>query len=135
MDREKQQLKVTIEDSPCFCPMRENGTLVIPVLGPGFRPTLLPMTHKAYEEICVEREEGVERSEGVERAERESADFIEKNVRDGNYHRCVCGAILEKNAGCNYVKCRCGQEWCWVTKLPKGSGRGHCPFGGPHNCH
>ncbi|MFA5091137.1 MAG: hypothetical protein WC483_00615 [Candidatus Paceibacterota bacterium] len=69
-------------------------------------------------------------------ADEASEAFIVKGKKRGDLHECMCGAIMQKDGGCNYVKCPvCQREWCWVTKLLKGSGPGMCPFGGKHNCH
>lgn len=36
------------------------------------------------------------------------------------YKYCAsCGLLLEKDGGCNYVKCFCGCEMCWNCGLIK----------------
>jgi hypothetical protein len=71
-----------------------------------------------------------------EKEELASAELISASLARGDYHLCTCDSLIQKDGGCNWVKCaRCGREWCWVTKLPKGEGEGHCPYHGKHNCH
>ncbi len=31
---------------------------------------------------------------------------------------CKCGVLTEHVAGCSHMRCRCGQEWCWLCERP-----------------
>ena len=31
-----------------------------------------------------------------------------------------CGQITEKIGGCNFIRCRCGGNWCWICRQLKG---------------
>ena len=38
----------------------------------------------------------------------------------GEVRECVCGALLQKDGGCNYLQCRsCAIEWCWMCRRIK----------------
>ena len=39
-------------------------------------------------------------------------EFFEQNLR---YRQCRrCKFIIEKSAGCNHMRCRCGYQFCYV---------------------
>ncbi|KAL2620015.1 hypothetical protein R1flu_000220 [Riccia fluitans] len=35
-------------------------------------------------------------------------------AKDNNWQRCACGHLVERNQGCNHMKCRCGKEFCYI---------------------
>jgi len=51
----------------------------------------------------------------------ESLDnFIVEGLLNGTIKRCPgCGILTEKISGCNYLKCICGIEWCWLCNSIK----------------
>ena len=51
-----------------------------------------------------------------------------------NYHlkNCPsCGALTEKNFGCNHMKCNCGTHWCWFCRKAFKSENEHYGVNGP----
>lgn len=41
-------------------------------------------------------------------------------MRTGQVRMCECGALIDKDGGCNNVKCTiCGTEWCWACGFIK----------------
>lgn len=42
-----------------------------------------------------------------------------------------CGALTEKNLGCNHMKCNCGCNWCWFCKKEFQSEYEHFGVNGP----
>lgn len=61
------------------------------------------------ERVALERE--------LEDIESELAIVI--GLANGSLLRCACGRNIEKDGGCNYVKCLCGVEWCWECRKEK----------------
>ena len=60
--------------------------------------------------------------------------YIYDGLINQTIKECSCGALIEKNDGCNYLQCSfCHQEWCWVCWRIKGTLG--CPFGSSHNSH
>lgn len=58
--------------------------------------------------------------------EKESEDFISKQIETGVYKLCpFCGIPTDKIDGCNYVTCFCKKgknnksEWCFKCSKPK----------------
>ena len=65
-----------------------------------------------------------------------TAVFINEKLKEGTYKYCLeCKRLVEKDGGCNYVKCcKCGCEMCWVCYKIKGPSG--CVFGNAeHNSH
>jgi len=57
----------------------------------------------------------------------ESDKAFEKFVKVSKFKQCgKCKFWVEKKEGCNYIKCRCGQEFCYACGGP----RGVCKCGG-----
>jgi len=47
-----------------------------------------------------------------------------------------CSTTVDKDNGCNYVKCNCGNEFCWICGLSKGNEEGKCKWNNiEHNSH
>jgi hypothetical protein len=58
-----------------------------------------------------------------------SGDEIQfrKLVKKGIMRRCACGNYIEKNGGCDYVKCpACGTGFCWQCHQILGAGQPNC---------
>eukprot|EP01122_Echinamoeba_exundans_P001993 TRINITY_DN11960_c0_g1_i1.p1 TRINITY_DN11960_c0_g1~~TRINITY_DN11960_c0_g1_i1.p1 ORF type:complete len:365 (+),score=14.94 TRINITY_DN11960_c0_g1_i1:200-1294(+) len=50
-----------------------------------------------------------------------------KLVKKGIMRRCACGNYIEKNGGCDYVKCpACGTGFCWQCHQILGAGQPNC---------
>ena len=44
-------------------------------------------------------------------------DGLDSYRKEHHLKRCPkCGALTEKNYGCNHMKCNCGCNWCWFCK-------------------
>lgn len=67
-------------------------------------------------------------------ADANSADFqFRKLVKKGIMRRCACGNYIEKNGGCNYVKCpACGTGFCWTCHQLLGAGKPNCKHTSGH---
>ena len=70
----------------------------------------------------------------------ESNALILKEESAGIIQHCTCGALMQKIDGCNWVKCHCSIEWCWVCRKKKGrvesfpegvNTESICPYGSP----
>ncbi|KAL3679437.1 hypothetical protein R1sor_022393 [Riccia sorocarpa] len=35
-------------------------------------------------------------------------------AKDNNWQWCACGHLVERNQGCNHMRCRCGKEFCYI---------------------
>lgn len=57
--------------------------------------------------------------------EKSNIALLEKEIHEGRVKRCFnasCVYLVEKDGGCNYVKCKCGCEMCWICNQIKYSG-------------
>lgn len=69
----------------------------------------------------------------------ESEKLIKEKLSLGEYKYCLggCGVIIQKDGGCNWIKCSiCSTEQCWhCNKAKKGNYpnviSGYCSYGNP----
>lgn len=70
----------------------------------------------------------------------ESLALLKIEESAGIIQHCTCGTIMQKIAGCNWVKCHCAVEWCWVCRKkkshyepgqPLAPTETACPYGSP----
>jgi RanBP-type and C3HC4-type zinc finger-containing protein 1 len=69
----------------------------------------------------------------------ETQKLIDEKISLGEYMLCLgeCGAIIQKDGGCNWIKCIiCKTELCWQCRLIKKGNYpnvnvGFCPYGNP----
>ena len=58
--------------------------------------------------------------------------LLKSELANGTVRTCLCGALIQKDGGCEYVRCPvCAQEWCWRCGLRKWT---ECNDGS-HNSH
>lgn len=50
----------------------------------------------------------------IEAEEKTSEQLLSSMIQANTVKTCTCGALIEKDNGCNYLKCSfCQKEWCW----------------------
>jgi len=45
---------------------------------------------------------------------RKQMDDDSRRWVESNSQQCMCGAQIQRNGGCNHMRCRCGREFCYV---------------------
>ena len=51
--------------------------------------------------------------------EQQTLDYLNNEVMQHNLIHCPCGYFIEKVSGCNYLKCSCGIELCYIGQKMK----------------
>ncbi|KAK2645120.1 hypothetical protein Ddye_020315 [Dipteronia dyeriana] len=109
---------VILGDQKFYCPFKDCSALLIDEGGEAIRQSECPNCNRLFCAQCkVAWHFGMECAEfrKLKKGEREREDIMLMNLaQKQKWKRCPsCGFYVEKKDGCMYMKCRCGNAFCY----------------------